>query len=78
MKSQIRIFVLGIVTFLLMAGMAFGRHPKIAPDLDNVDPATNVDVIVQFTQVPTDRHHAKVLNLGGRFKAHLDLVKGGL
>ena len=77
MKSQIRKFVLGVVTFLLMAGMAFGRHPKIAPDLDNVDPGTNVDVIVQFTQAPTAWHHAKVLARGGVLKGQLDLVKAG-
>jgi hypothetical protein len=35
----------------------FGKHPKIAKDLDDGDPDRVVDVIVQFKQTPTEKHH---------------------
>jgi hypothetical protein len=69
--------VLVVAACLLPGQPAFGKHPKMAPDLDVVDPSSNVDVIVQFTQAPTARHHAKVLSRGSQFKAQLGLVKGG-
>jgi serine protease AprX len=51
---------------------------KMSKDLENLDPDRNADVIVQFTQTPTDKHHQKVTDKGGTLKTKLDLVKGGL
>jgi serine protease AprX len=74
-EKMLRVALIAAAFFLLaMPGLA--KHPKIAPDLEGVDPSANVDVIVQYTQTPTARHHAKVLSMGGQLKAQLDLVKG--
>ena len=51
---------------LLTVSLCLAKHPKIASDLDNVDPAATVDVIVQFKQTPTAAHHQKVRDKRGR------------
>src|SRR5438067_13210817 len=40
------------VSMLLGASIAFARHPKVARDLEAKDPASAVDVIVQFEREP--------------------------
>jgi serine protease AprX len=61
----------------LAAGLLSAKHPKIAGDLDNADPSSTVDVIVQFTVPPTAKHHQKVKDLGGRLKTDLSgVIKG--
>jgi serine protease AprX len=57
--------------------MAFARQPKMSKELENLDPSSTADVIVQFTQTPTNRHHQKVLSQGGVLKSSLYLIKGG-
>jgi|HubBroStandDraft_6_1064221.scaffolds.fasta_scaffold472758_3 hypothetical protein len=57
--------------YVLAAMLAFAGDPKLAPDLEKAAPASVVDVIVQFKEVPTQRHHDKVTNLGGRLKTDL-------
>ena len=70
--------VLLILAFGFLLGKpALAQHPKIAPDLEATDPNSDVDVIIQFTQAPTARHHAKVLDRGGQLKGELAIVKGG-
>ena len=74
-KNTSRVVLIVLACFLL--GMpAFAKHPKLAPDLEGVDPSSTVDVIIQFTHVPAARHHAMVMNRGGYLKARLDVVKG--
>ena len=63
---------------LLASTLVFAKHPKIAEDLDAADPSSNVDVIVQFRQTPTEAHHQKVRVGGGLHKKSLDLVVGPL
>lgn len=63
--------------FMASTLTALGGHPKIARDLDQVNSAGTVDVIVQFRQAPTDGHHKKVTIRGGRLKTALGIVKGG-
>ena len=63
---------------LLASTLVFARHARIAGDLERADPSSMVDVIVQFKQAPRDAHHQKVIALGGRLKAELHSVKGGL
>jgi serine protease AprX len=72
--------VTGLFIGLLVASsLLFGDPPreKLAPELREPVASGNVDVIVQFDQVPTDAHHQKVISRGGQLKNKLDLVKGG-
>ena len=71
-----RILTIGFAAVLAWS-QAYGKHPKLAKDLENNNPDATVDVIVQFKQTPTDAHHAKVHSNGGKDKARLDLIKSG-
>jgi serine protease AprX len=66
-----------IAVLLLASTLAFARHPKIAPDVDQSDPDRNVAVIVTFTQKPTEAHHQKVRKMGGVLVRSLDVIKAG-
>ena len=72
MKARYRILSLLAAATLAQAG------PKVAKDLEGVDPTKEVDVIVQFTHAPGDGDHAKVRANGGQFKKDLLLVNAGL
>ncbi len=61
----------GVLVLLTGALAAFGGHPKVARDLDNVNPESSVDVIIQYRQTPTSAHHQKVHNQGGTHKRDL-------
>src|ERR1039458_3482271 len=76
LKKTWKVWLILLACFLL-GRPAFATHPKIASDLAAADPDSNVDVIVQFTQAPTARSHAKVLDRGGQLKSDLGIVKGG-
>jgi serine protease AprX len=56
--------------------MAFAGPQKISGDLQAKTTADQVDVIVQFTQVPTAVHHEKILSRGGMIKRELGQFKG--
>lgn len=74
-KKTLRVVLIALACILLGVP-AFANHPKIAPDLEGVDPSATVDVIIQFAHLPTARHHAMVMRRGGSLKVRLDLVKG--
>ena len=78
MKNQIKRFALAAVIFLLLAGMAFARHPKLAVDLDNMDPNSNVEVIIQFKHSPTEAHHQMVRDRGGALRVSFHSIKGAV
>ena len=74
------IFSLCVVT--LTATTAIAGSPKIASDkiasdLRGANAGDSVDVIIQYNQTPTARHHQKVLNRGGQLKHELGLIKAG-
>jgi len=69
-------FVLYLSAFLT-SGLCAGSG-KLAKDLESLDPAANVDVIVQFTKVPTEVQHQKVISRGGVQRKGLDLIKAAL
>lgn len=72
-----RIFLTGCA-MILSASLAFaGSHKKLSKDLEGAKVSSQVDVIVQYTQVPTARHHQKVLSRGGKIKRELGRFKGG-
>ena len=62
---------------ILSASLAFAGSPKMSKDLEGNNASDQVDVIVQFKQAPTARHHQKVLSRGGTLKHELGLVKSG-
>jgi len=43
------------IATLTMASLAFGQSPKISPDLQALNPNTNVNVIVQYSTPPSGR-----------------------
>jgi serine protease AprX len=62
---------------ILSASFVFAGSPKIARDLHGKASSDRVDVIVQFTETPTARHHQKVFSKGGTLNRELSLVKAG-
>ena len=71
-----RIF-LAVSAVILSASLAFAGSPKVSKDLEGRNPSERVNVIVQFKQAPTARHHQKVFNRGGKLRQELGLVKSG-
>src|SRR5579872_7468818 len=68
---------LRITAVLLLAStLVFAKHPKIAGNLEDANPSSNVDVIVQFKHAPTDAHHKKITDRGGQLKRELGVIKG--
>jgi len=61
-----------------LAGALFAGDGKLAKDLESLDPASNVNVIVQFKEAPTEAHHQKIRARGDLHKGNLELVKGSL
>lgn len=56
----------------------FAKHPKLSKDLA-IDGDGSIDVIVQFTVTPTEKHHQKVKKHGGTLKEDLSsAIKGGV
>jgi len=68
--------LLALCATIFSAGMAFATPQKISSDLKAKTAADQVDVIVQFTQVPTAAHHEKILSRGGTVKRELGQFKG--
>jgi serine protease AprX len=66
-----------LCALILTASLAFAGSPKMSKDLEGKNASDQVNVIVQFTQAPTAKHHQKVMNKGGKFKQELGLVNGG-
>ena len=69
------------LVFLLSAFLTsslFAETGKLAKDLESVDPASNVDVIVQFKQAPTDAKHQAVLRMGGKLKHEFEIGRAHL
>ncbi len=73
MKHLLRSLIL-----MLTAGLAFAGSPKISKDLEGKKAGDTVDVIVQFREAPTEKHHEKLKKKRGRLKEELELVQGGV
>src|SRR5215469_1745375 len=69
--------VLGAIFVLVHTSMLAQQDSKLAPELRNVSGQAGVNVIVQFTQTPTARHHQKVISQGGTVRGVLRLIKAG-
>src|SRR5258708_12894836 len=75
-----RLALLALIT-MLVAGLclADGNKHKLSNDLEALKggkSGATVDVIIQFSQTPTDAHHQKVQSKGGVLKTKLDFIKG--
>jgi serine protease AprX len=70
--------ILTMCALILCASLqAFAGQHKMSKDLEGKKASDQVDVIVQFTQVPTARHHHKVLDKGGKINRQLGRFRGG-
>jgi serine protease AprX len=68
----------GALIFLTGTLAAFGGHPKMARDLEQVDPTSTVDVIVQFKEVPTAQTHQRLLARSARHKLALSSIRSSV
>jgi len=68
--------VLIVSALLLTASLAFAGSHKMSKEFDGKKLSGQVDVIVQFNQVPTSRHHQKIASRGGKLKRELGRFKG--
>jgi serine protease AprX len=66
-----------LCTLILSASLAFAGSRKMSKDLEGKNASGQVEVIVQFKQAPTARHHQKVFNRGGKLRQELGLVRSG-
>lgn len=68
-----------LLTVLFASATLFAQSAKdkLSPELRDSSANANVDVIVQFNQVPTEALHQKVFNYGGQLKSKLDFIKSG-
>jgi len=70
-----RIF-LTVCALLIGASLAFAGTHKMSNDLAGKKSSDMVNVIVQFNQVPTSRHHQKVADRGGKLRRQLGRFRG--
>jgi len=68
---------LTVCTLILGASVAFAGSRKISPDLEGINVSGQVDVIVQFSQAPSEDYHQKVFRRGGTLKRSFERFKGG-
>ena len=61
----------------LFTSSAFASQPKIAKDLEGLDPNAPVDVIVQYKTAPNAAHHHQVTARGGLLTSDLSVAKAG-
>ena len=69
---------LRLAGFACLTVVALAGESKISKDLKGLHPDSAVEVIVQFTQPPTEAHHGKVRAKGGVMKVSLDGINGAL
>src|SRR5258708_3646943 len=64
------------LAFLLVSFVCFAQPPKIAPDLQGVDPRSIVSVIVQFATPLGTQQSGRISQLGGVLVSELNLIQG--
>ena len=69
--------LLKIAVLFLTASFAFGQNPKLGQDLNGINLNSNVDVIIQYTHVPTAVDHQWVRGQGGVLKRRYGKVRAG-
>jgi serine protease AprX len=69
--------ILVACVLLVSASLACAGPHKMSKDLEGKKGSDQVDVIVQFSHMPTAANHRKVLKRGGKLKKELRLFKSG-
>jgi serine protease AprX len=64
-----------LCAIVLTASLAFAGSRKLSRELENVQPGSTIDVIVQYKQVPTEAHYQRMKGRGGLEKARLHSIK---
>ena len=64
-------------TFIIWLTISCRAENKLGPDLSLDNRDSDVDVIVQFTSRPTERHHDKIRRRGGQLKQDLSGALNG-
>jgi serine protease AprX len=67
---------LALCLILLSALPAFARHPKFSADLDDSNGSASVNVIVQYSQTPTQKQFDGVRTRGGHLNRRLGTLRG--
>jgi len=67
---------LAALALVVCPAVGIADSSKLAKDLQAIDPATQVDVIVQFAHPLDQRHHARVAKRGGLLKTELSIIAG--
>jgi len=60
---------------VLSFSAAYSAEPKLDSELQGLTSNQDVDVIVQFKNVPSDGQHQRVLAHGGKLKHSLDIIR---
>src|SRR3981189_1118613 len=63
-----------LLAILAAAEPGVAAHPRIAEDLNGIDPASSVNIIVQYRTAPTPAHHKNIFNRGGRLNRALGQI----
>ena len=74
-KTLVRTF-LTVCTLILGSSLAFAGSQKTSKDLEGSTGSAQVDVIVQFNQLPNSAYHEKILSRGGSIKRTYSTFKG--
>jgi serine protease AprX len=69
--------ILTLCAIILISIPTFAASQKISKELEQKQGSDKVDVIVQFDQMPSARHHEKILSRGGQINRDLGEFKGG-
>jgi serine protease AprX len=77
MKRFGSVWLARFAALLITGSAALGQTQKIAAELQNTDPRSSTQVIVQFDKDPTDADHQKVFSRGGVLRVALHSVKAG-
>src|SRR5205823_2499182 len=70
------LYTKALVLAVLVASSVAGQAQKVSPDLAGRNANAAVNVIVQFSSLPTQRHKQTVIKAGGQIKSSLPIVKG--
>ena len=65
-----------LVCFTLAAGGLLAQSGKLSSEFGNVDPASNVRVIVSYSHTPTDSDHQRFINEGGTHHGTFHSIAG--
>ena len=66
---------LGTCLAFVLVSSALAQSPKVAAELSALRPSSTASVIIQYREAPTEAHHARVAQLGGRGRLDLGVIK---